>query len=607
MGTELGGVTSFNDLQAVGSELYAAGSPLTGGIRRWNGTNWVAVGTGLDAAVQQMTTDGTDLFAAGGFTLAGADSVIRVGRWDGASWHNVGLHLPVQIGSNGAITWWNGQLVAAVGTSRVSRFDGVNWISLGGPFTPQNPANNFGKLGTKLVALGNVFPAPTGDACSAATFDGVMWQMLREAWEPGMRGIDGRTWAATVWNDQLVPVGSFRYVGSGTEMLRNRGQAIWDGTSWSQFGDGSGAGPQVQGVTSWGTKLVVVDQVSGFVGGGGCNAAAWDGAAWTPLLPPLFFNVYVASEHSGDLILGGAFTDHVVRRTGSGWESVGGGVSSTPSGGWVNALASWNGLLAVGGTFDQAGTSPVAVSNIALWDGLTWADPGGGLDGECYAVEAWNGVLVAGGEFTHAGGLASPGAAYWDGATWHAMGDEAVEVKDFTQIAGTLYAVGDFQHADGSVSNTAARWTGTNWAVLGSGAPAGSFALYWVQGYHGDLYAGSNLGFAFGKASHGIIRLPSANTVGVEDGPSVARIQLVASPNPGGRRTTFLFTLPQAGRARLEVFDAAGRLVATLADGEMLAGRHEVHWTTPASPGVYFARLEAPGGEKAILRVARIE
>jgi hypothetical protein len=187
------------------------------------------------------------------------------------------------------------------------------------------------------------------------------------------------------------------------------------------------------------------------------------------------------------------------------------------------------------------------------------------------------------------------------------MGDEAVEVTGFAQIAGTLYAVGDFRHLDGSVSNTVARWTGTGWALLGSGARSGTDALNWVCAYHGDLYAGGLVSFAFGTASHGIIRLPAANTVGVEDGVTPTRVSLVASPNPGGRRTMFSFTLQQAGHARLAIHDAAGRLVATLADGEMIAGRHEARWETSAPPGVYFARLEAPDGVHRVIRFARID
>jgi hypothetical protein len=60
------------------------------------------------------------------------------------------------------------------------------------------------------------------------------------------------------------------------------------------------------------------------------------------------------------------------------------------------------------------------------------------------------------------------------------------------------------------------------------------------------------------------------------------------------------------GRARLVVYDAAGREVALLLDGDVLAGRHEVHWSAPAKPGVYFARLDAPGGQHRIARVARL-
>src|SRR5262249_46075873 len=49
-------------------------------------------------------------------------------------------------------------------------------------------------------------------------------------------------------------------------------------------------------------------------------------------------------------------------------------------------------------------------------------------------------------------------------------------------------------------------------------------------------------------------------------------------PNPLNPRTTFAFSLPVAGRARLNIFDVRGRLVRTLVDGQFPAGRHEVIW-----------------------------
>src|SRR5262249_7027640 len=152
---------------------------------------------------------------------------------------------------------------------------------------------------------------------------------------------------------------------------------------------------------------------------------------------------------------------------------------------------------------------------------------------------------------------------------WQAMGDDAVEIDDFAQIGGVLYGVGNFRHADATVTNTVARWTGTDWHVLGSGAGSNS-RFFWVEGYHGDLYAGGAVSRAFGHSTAGLIRLPAANTVSVDDGPAVTALSFAASPNPGRLITTFSFALPQAGRARLVVFDATGREVARLLDGEAL-------------------------------------
>jgi hypothetical protein len=60
------------------------------------------------------------------------------------------------------------------------------------------------------------------------------------------------------------------------------------------------------------------------------------------------------------------------------------------------------------------------------------------------------------------------------------------------------------------------------------------------------------------------------------------------------------FALPRAADARLRVFDLQGRVVATIADGHMPAGRHVAVWdgrtaSGPAQPGIYFVRLQAPG------------
>ncbi len=69
-------------------------------------------------------------------------------------------------------------------------------------------------------------------------------------------------------------------------------------------------------------------------------------------------------------------------------------------------------------------------------------------------------------------------------------------------------------------------------------------------------------------------------------------------PNPFNPRTTYAFDLPAPGSARLVVFDASGRLVRTLVDDVLAAGRHEIVWDglddggTGLPSGVYLTRLE---------------
>ena len=187
------------------------------------------------------------------------------------------------------------------------------------------------------------------------------------------------------------------------------------------------------------------------------------------------------------------------------------------------------------------------------------------------------------------------------------MGRSAISIADFAQIDGRLYAVGDFVGEHGDTANTIARWSGVEWRTLGSGAPAGSGSLAWTEGYHGDLYAGGALAYAFGRASSGMIRLPAANSVGPRDESPVTEAAMKAAPNPGIDGTTFQFALPSEGHVRLTVFDANGRAVATLVDATLPAGHHDARWSAPARPGMYFAKLEAPDGTVRTARVVRIE
>lgn len=72
-----------------------------------------------------------------------------------------------------------------------------------------------------------------------------------------------------------------------------------------------------------------------------------------------------------------------------------------------------------------------------------------------------------------------------------------------------------------------------------------------------------------------------------------------ALPNPTSGRVTFAVDLPRASQVRLEVLDAQGRIIRTIAREERAAGRYRFTWDGVGSggrrvaSGLYFARLRA--------------
>lgn len=78
-------------------------------------------------------------------------------------------------------------------------------------------------------------------------------------------------------------------------------------------------------------------------------------------------------------------------------------------------------------------------------------------------------------------------------------------------------------------------------------------------------------------------------------GPTGIRLAL-GSASPSHGATQLRYRLDAPGRARLEVFDVAGRLVELLAEGDHAAGEHTVTFRGEGFPaGLYLARLEAAG------------
>jgi hypothetical protein len=120
-----------------------------------------------------------------------------------------------------------------------------------------------------------------------------------------------------------------------------------------------------------------------------------------------------------------------------------------------------------------------------------------------------------------------------------------------------------------------------------------------------------------GTAQSVVARGPRIYLVDMEDGfwilehedvyqtmgapPSVAGLQLAAAPNPFNPATQLDFALARAGRARLTIHAADGRLLASLVDADLPAGPHAFVWDgrdaagRPVPSGFYLARLASEG------------
>jgi plastocyanin len=89
--------------------------------------------------------------------------------------------------------------------------------------------------------------------------------------------------------------------------------------------------------------------------------------------------------------------------------------------------------------------------------------------------------------------------------------------------------------------------------------------------------------------------------------PTRAALGLTGAPNPFNPRTVISYTLPEAARVRLSVFDAAGRRLRVLSEGAAQdAGRQETTWDglgddgRAVAAGVYVVTVEAAGSRESI-------
>ncbi len=120
----------------------------------------------------------------------------------------------------------------------------------------------------------------------------------------------------------------------------------------------------------------------------------------------------------------------------------------------------------------------------------------------------------------------------------------------------------------------------------------------------GWLWEMAELGVSAARVQEGLDRIQDVGAPGIAT--SAVPWLAAPAPNPAAEVTRLRFGLARATNVRLDVFDVAGRRVATLASGALPAGEQTRSWNlrrsdgAPCDPGLYFVRLRA--GDRTLER-----
>ena len=329
----------------VGGQFSFAGSAIAENVAMWDGAAWHAMGSGTDGIVFSLATKGDDVYVGGRFTQAGGVGTTHIARWNAAteSWHALGS------GTNGWVyalavdgdrVYAGGDFTAAgeVPAEDIAVWDGAAWSVLSSKitFNPNGVIYAIQPDGDFVWIGGDFLSVRVGGGI--AEVNGLI--VLKKSTDELFAVAGGVTRRASgdVWGTvyALAIAGGALYVGglfdkAGGQVAAN-GVARYDGTAWAALGSSVG-GEFTQQV----------------------NALAIDGA-----------NVYAGGQFEST---GGATSRAIGRWNAETqtWTGLGRGLSAGSDDGFAvaKALATHEGVLYAGGTFEQADGRPA--SAFAQW------------------------------------------------------------------------------------------------------------------------------------------------------------------------------------------------------------------------------------------------
>ncbi|OPZ95869.1 MAG: hypothetical protein BWY70_01900 [Bacteroidetes bacterium ADurb.Bin408] len=93
----------------------------------------------------------------------------------------------------------------------------------------------------------------------------------------------------------------------------------------------------------------------------------------------------------------------------------------------------------------------------------------------------------------------------------------------------------------------------------------------------------------------------------MQDDKMDALLTLSGYPNPFGNTVNLIYTLPENGTVKINVYNSLGELVRKIADGEEMSGKHILEIPTAQLPhGLYTFKMEFSGDKVSDCRLMKM-
>ena len=497
----------------IGGQFTIQGTPAISNLAIWNGTQWSAVGSGVNGSVLALTTDGSNLYAGGLFTQAGGTDVGYIAKWDGSNWQALSEQGGLTNGVNGPVRaiapandgiYVGGDFTVAGGTNAyfaAKYTSGGSWEDVGIQWT-------VGSISSIGVAVDHVYLGGGINTTNGWPGNGIIRSDGSGGWEAMGNGSSIAVKKIIVSaSGDVYAMGDFSQdAGPAANQI-----AKWNGSSWSALGDQPFDQAGYDFALQEPGKLFTARfgfQNQQYLYGNGIYE--WDGSAWHGLglgLGDYWTTTYTVNTlawYNSQLIAGGnfltagdQFLGGLVKLNNSTWTDIGN--SSAVVNLSINKLLSYNNKLYAAGNFSSFGG--VTLNYIGYWDGSQWNPLGTGMDGYVVDMLPVGNDLYATGSFFNAGGIPAIGYARWDGSSWHPLGSGGPSSYALTNIGSDIYAGGQFTLINGGtlpVQNLA-RWDGATWYDVGGGVTMGAnftTSVFALAARGNDLIVGGNFTMA---------------------------------------------------------------------------------------------------------------